>query len=45
MRQRGEGAHKSQYEHLTDEQLLAVYAEMCAQPTVYDPIPINAQAP
>lgn len=41
MRQRGEGAHKSQYEHLTDEQLLAVYAEMCAQPTVYDPIPCS----
>jgi hypothetical protein len=38
MRARGEGAHKSQYEHLTDDELLAVYAEMCAQPTVFDPI-------
>jgi hypothetical protein len=41
MRERGEGAHKSQYEGLSPAALRKVYEQMCAEPVIYDPIPCS----
>ncbi|HZL17747.1 MAG TPA: glycosyltransferase family 2 protein [Polyangia bacterium] len=40
---RGDGIHLTQYAHLTDDELEAVYRDITAQPVVFDPIPCPSQ--